>query len=109
MSEKSLDSGNLERTGEMVKAFEEARGLRQEILAELNRIRVKSGWEVYLGCYNDIFGFMGIDRPTLWGCVVYHGFIASTPPWEIELQIDLPGDQSLMAFCRKKLEDLKKM
>lgn len=96
---------------EMKEALLEAIKLRREIQAELARIRkiAHYGNETYVRLFGEIFSPKGIDRHRLLGCVVYHGLIASTPPWEKKLRIDLPGDQSLMTFCRGKLEELKKM
>ncbi|MBU1018893.1 MAG: hypothetical protein ABII07_06025 [Patescibacteria group bacterium] len=92
------------------RAFEEACALRVEILAELDRIREKigrGGFREYDRLFHEIFRPEGIDRSTLLSCVVYHGLIASSPP--PNLQIDLPGDQNLMAFAKRKLEELKQM
>jgi hypothetical protein len=40
--------------------------------------------------------------------IFYHTFIGSTPPNDCPL-LDLPGDQNLMAYAKRKLEELKQM
>lgn len=110
--DKEPSNFDQEERAEMRRAFEEANALRVEIQSELKRVRDKIGRSGYRECerlFNEIFRPEGIDRQTLLACVVYHGLIESTPPWEKDLQIDLPGDQNLMAFARRKLEELKKM
>lgn len=99
---------------EMCKAFEEACALRDEIFEELERISEKTDpdekWELHDRLSDEIFSPTGKERNHLLKYVVYHGLMGSSPNFEgDETEIDLPGDESLMAFCRKKLEGLKLM
>lgn len=98
-------------TSEEDRVFNEAYALGVEILNELDRIRNKigrsGGLREYERLFNEIFRPEKIDRSTLLSCVAYHGLIASSPP--PNLQTDLPGDQSVMIFAKRKLEELKQI
>lgn len=101
---------------EMLEAYQDAVQLRVAILAELDRIAIKigppNGYREYERLFDEIFRPKWIDREALLDCVVYHGLIASSPSsaWERKnAKIDLAGDQNLMAFARRKLEELKQM
>lgn len=98
-------------------ALEGARGLREEILKELKRFKEEVVFRngsihyaptpEYCELHHEFF-FPNVDRAKLSNCVVYHGLMGSTiPDWAEGFQIDLPGDESLMAFWRRKLAELK--
>jgi hypothetical protein len=90
-----------------------ARTLDNDITKELNRIRKRDGDERWSTLYYEVYapksiGGVNVDRATLMSTIFYHTFIGSTPPNDCPL-LDLPGDQNLMAYAKRKLEELKQM
>ncbi len=102
------NTDNFKDRVEVKQALEEADTLFDEIMAELDRIQEERGTRIHVKLFNEIFYADWMDRDKLIHYVVFHGLIGSSVPWgELELEIDLPGDQSLLAFARRKLEELK--
>jgi len=97
-------------TNEREQITSEAHRLSSEILNEFKRIYKDEGfvnWGKAL-MPESVYADIQVDKATLKDTVVYHILIGSTPPSSCS-RIDLPGDQNLIAYAKRKLEELKQM
>ncbi len=85
----------------------EAIMLSNAIFRELYRIRSEYGWEAFDRYHREAFSPPGISDEVLRRYAVYHYLIRSTPPWFCGLEIDMPGEYSLIEFAKAKLDELK--
>ncbi len=97
-------------TNEREQIIFEAKSLSLEILNEFKRINKDEGfvnWGKAL-MPESVYADIQVDKKTLYDTVAYHILIGSTPPSSCS-KIDLPGDQNLIAYAKRKLEELKQM
>jgi len=75
---------------------------------ELERIEKKYGSETYDKLFNETFYPKGMTQKELLRYKVYHRLIGSTP-WPGVTEMDLPGEDNLVAFVKAQMEKLKTM